>query len=67
MLTKNINGKRTIQQITYTYKHVWIINSNSTHTAVIWLGHDLPKDIPNKTALAKTLSEKLQTWLKLIN
>lgn len=63
MLTKNINGKRIIQQTIFTYKHAWIINSNNTHTAVIWIGHDLPKDIPNKSALTKTLTEKAQAWM----
>ena len=63
MLTKNINGKRTIQQTSFAYKHAWIINSNKTHTAVIWIGHDLPKDIPNKSALTKSLAEKAQAWL----
>jgi membrane peptidoglycan carboxypeptidase len=67
MLTKNINGKRTIQQTAYAYKHAWIITSTKTHTAVIWIGHDLPKDIPNKTTLTKSLTEKVQPWLKSIN
>ncbi len=63
MLTKNINGKRTIQQTSFAYKHAWIINSNKTHTAVIWIGHDLPQDIPNKSSLTKSLTEKAQSWL----
>ncbi|MFT6793186.1 MAG: penicillin-binding protein 1A [Rubritalea sp.] len=67
MLTKNIAGKRTIQQTAYAYKHAWIITSTKTHTAVIWIGHDLPKDIPNKTTLTKSLTEKVQPWLKSIN
>lgn len=65
MLTKNINGERTIQQTTFAYKHAWIIRSTKTHTAVIWLGHNLPKDIPNKEKLCDTLSKKLQSWLKI--
>jgi penicillin-binding protein 1A len=67
MLTKNVDGQRTIQQTTYAYKHAWMITSTKTHTAVIWLGHDLPKDIPNKTTLTKSLTEKVQPWLKSIN
>ena len=67
MLTKNVDGKRTIQQTAHAYKHAWIITSTKTHTAVIWIGHDLPKDIPNKTTLTKSLTEKVQPWLKSIN
>ncbi len=66
MLAKDIKGKRTIQQTTLTGKHVWIIQSNSTHTAVIWIGHNLPKDIPDKSNLTKTLETKLQSWLSLL-
>lgn len=49
------------------YKHLWIIASNPTHTAVIWAGHDLPKTIPNKSTLTKTLSSKIIDWLNSAN
>ncbi|MGJ8656141.1 MAG: transglycosylase domain-containing protein [Akkermansiaceae bacterium] len=63
MLTKNINGKRTILLTATPYKHLWIIASDHTHTAVIWAGHDLPKTIPNKQSLTETLTTKIKTWL----
>ncbi len=56
--------KQTILLTAYAYKHAWVIASNNTHTAVIWLGHDLPKDIPNKQQLCKTLTKNALNWLK---
>ena len=50
--------------IAYRYKHLWVISSSDKHTAVFWLGHDLPADIPNKELLAEELSKAMQEWVK---
>ncbi len=57
--------KQTILLTAFAYKHAWIIASNNTHTAVIWLGHDLPKTIPNKTQHCQNLTKNMLKWLKL--
>lgn len=58
--------KQTILITAYAYKHAWVIASNNTHTAVVWLGHDLPEDIPNKEQHTETLTKNIQHWLKSI-
>ncbi len=67
MLTKSSNSQRIIQRTAFAYKHAWIIISSKTHTAVLWIGHDLPKNIPNKQTLTKTLETKMLTWIKSLN
>jgi len=65
MLNSNINDKSIIQLTSTPYKHLWVITSDKQHTIVIWAGHDLPKNIHNKSQLTKTLKSKSLEWLNL--
>ncbi len=47
-----------------SYKHLWLIVSNKKYTAVLWLGHDLPANIPNKKHLSKSFLAAMQHWVK---
>jgi len=53
-----------IQQTHYAYKHAWVITSNKDHTIAIWLGHDLPKTIPDKEMICKKLQALSLKWLQ---
>ena len=63
MLSTNTN--KTIQLTSTPYKHLWVITSDKKHTIVAWAGYDLPRDIPNRPQLTKTLKLKSLEWLKL--
>ncbi len=49
--------------IAFRYQHLWIVSSSQNFTAVIWLGHDLPDEIPNKESLSEKLSKAIKTWV----
>jgi len=47
----------------YSYKHAWIIAISDDYTAVTWLGHDKPKDIPNKKQTCAKLEKLMKKWV----
>ncbi|GAA5494060.1 penicillin-binding protein 2D [Rubritalea halochordaticola] len=45
-------------------RSLWVMATNKAQTAVIWVGYDIPRDIPNRKQLLSEMNELITQWLK---
>ena len=63
-LLTNLIG--TVQYTTYAFggRTLWSMASHGDMTAVLWLGFDKAKPVPNKSSLLKTMAKLTYKWVK---
>ncbi|PQJ29689.1 hypothetical protein BSZ32_15115 [Rubritalea profundi] len=62
-LLKNVKG--TLQYTTYAFggRALWSMASHKDKTAVLWLGFDKAKPVPNKSGLLKKMEKLTYKWV----